>query len=170
MDALPLSFRGDVPMRPSEASLSTNAHDFRHRHLVGGTKWICIMLSAAAMSACTGLAKAAVTDCPAPPGATEVVLPSGLPPALRDKIGNIALPGQPFNAIDVYVKGQPNRRYIFVWNFGTKWIVAMEIGGMALRSAVFAYDLGKDGKTATLIDERIGTNNVCGAATKLAAP
>jgi hypothetical protein len=83
-------------------------------------------------------------------------------------MGNIALPGQPFNAIDVYVKGQPNRRYIFVWNIGTKWVVAMEIGGIALRSAVLVYDLGKDRKTATLIDQRMEINNVCGVATKLA--
>jgi hypothetical protein len=84
-------------------------------------------------------------------------------------MGNIALPGEPFNAIDIYVKGQPNRRYIFVWNIGTRWIVATEQGGIALRSAIFVYDLGKEGKTPTLINERIGfMNNVCGAATKLA--
>jgi len=34
---------------------------------------------------------------------------------------------------------------------------------------VFAYDLGKDGKTARLIDEGMRINDVCGAATKLAA-
>jgi hypothetical protein len=88
---------------------------------------------------------------------------------LRKAIGNIALPGEPFNAIDVYVKGQPNRRYFFVWNIGNRWIVATEQGGIALRSAIFVYDLGKDGKIATESDRRIGfLNDVCGAATKLA--
>jgi hypothetical protein len=111
---------------------------------------------------------AAIQDCPAPPGAIGVALPSGLPPALRDKMGKVALPGERFNAIDVYVKGQPSGRYIFVWNIGTRWIAATEQGGIALRSAIFSYDLGKDGKAATLIDQLIGfSNNLCAAATEL---
>jgi hypothetical protein len=128
------------------------------------------MVGASVMVASAALAQVAATrDCPAPPGAINVALPSGLPPVLRKAMGNIALPGEPFNAIDIYVKGQPNRRYIFVWNIGTRWIVATEQGGIALRSAIFVYDLGKEGKTPTLISERIGfMNNVCGAATKLA--
>jgi hypothetical protein len=133
-------------------------------------KWICIMAGALAMAAPATPSRAtAIQDCPAPPGAVEIALPSGLPPALRDVMGNIALPGEPFNTIDIYVKGQPNRRYIFVWNIGTRWIVATEQGGIALRSAIFVYDLSKDGKTAGLIDQRIGfPNDVCGAATMLA--
>ncbi len=133
--------------------------------------WIGVRLIALAMMAIGQSAQAvASSDCPAPPGAVQIDLPSGLPPALRDKMGDIALPGQPFNAIDIYVKGEPNRRYIFVWNIGVKWIVAIEQGGIALRSAVYVYDLGEDGKTATLIDRRIGVlNDTCGAATKLAS-
>jgi len=125
-------------------------------------KWICIMAGALAMAA-------SGSDCPPPPGAVNVALPSGLPPALRDAMGNIALPGEPFDSSDVYVKGHKHRRYIFVWNAGTRWIVAMEQGGIALRSVIYVYDLGKDGKTATVIDKSTGVvNNVCGAATKLA--
>lgn len=133
-------------------------------------EWICIMAGALAMVASAALAQAAaIGDCPAPPGAVNVALPSGLPPALRDVMGNIALPGEPFDSSDVYVKGHKYRRYIFVWNVGVRWIVATEQGGIALRSAIFVYRLDKDGTTATLIDSRIGfTNNVCGAATKLA--
>ena len=133
-------------------------------------KWICVMAGALAMAASGAPAQsAAIQDCPAPLGAVKVALPFGLPPALRDAMGNIALPGKPFNAIDIYVKGQPNRRYIFVWNAGTRWIVATEQGGIALRSAIFVYALGKDGKTSTLIDKGIGfPNDVCGAATRLA--
>ena len=112
---------------------------------------------------------AATRDCPAPPGAVNVALPSGVPPELRDAMGNIALPGEPFDSSDVYVKGHKYRRYIFVWNIGARWIVATEQGGIALHSAIFVYRLGQAGKTAALIDKRIGfTNNVCGAATKLA--
>ena len=112
---------------------------------------------------------AANSNCPAPPGAVNVVLLSGLPAALRDAMGNIALPGEAFDASDVHVKGHKYRRYIFVWHAGARWIVAAEQGGIALRSAIFVYDLGKDGKIATLIDQSSGfLNNVCGAATKLA--
>jgi hypothetical protein len=133
-------------------------------------KWIGVTLVVLAMTAPAIPAQAAaISECPAPQGAIEVALPSGLPPALSDKMGTIALPGEPFNAIDVYVKGLPNRRYIFVWNIGARWVVATEQGGIALRSAIFLYDLGKDGKTATLIDRRIGSpTNVCGSATELA--
>jgi len=72
--------------------------------------WMGVRLIALAMTA-FGLSARAVasSNCPAPPGAVQIDLPSGLPPALRDQMGDIALPGQPFNAIDVYVKGEPAR-------------------------------------------------------------
>lgn len=131
---------------------------------------ICIVAGALAMVASAALAQvAAVRGCPAPPGGVNVTLPSGVPPALRDVMGNIALPGEPFDSSDVYVKGHKYRRYIFVWNNGTRWIVATEQGGIALRSVIFVYHLGNDGKTATLINKSIGfTNNICGTAAKLA--
>jgi hypothetical protein len=76
---------------------------------------------------------------------------------------------QETDSSDVYVKGHKYRRYIFVWNVGARWIVATEQGGIALRSAIYVYRLGKDGKTARLIDEHTGfLNNVCGEATRLA--
>ena len=88
-------------------------------------KWACNTAGALAMVASAASAQAAaIRDCPAPPGAVKVALPSGLPPALRDKMGNVALPGEPFNAIDIYEKGRPNRRYLFVWGIsaaGGSW-------------------------------------------------
>jgi hypothetical protein len=130
---------------------------------------ICIVAGALAMVASAALAQvAAVRGCPAPPGGVNVTLPSGVPPALRDVMGNIALPGEPFDSSDVYVKGHKYRRYIFVWNVGTRGIVATEQGGIALRYAIFVYRLGKDNKTVNLIYRRIALSNVCGAATKLA--
>jgi hypothetical protein len=75
-------------------------------------EWICIVAGALAMVASAAPAHAAgISDCPAPPGAVKVDLPSGLPPALRDAMGNIALPGDPFDSSDVYVKGHKYRRY-----------------------------------------------------------
>ena len=135
-------------------------------------KWICILSGAlvlAMAAAATPAPGTAISECPAPPGAVKVDLPSGLPPALRVALpGDIALPGEPFDATDVYVKGHKHRRYIFVWNIGTRWIVAMEQGGIALRAAIFTYELGKDNKTVTLIEQRITfPNSVCAAASKL---
>lgn len=69
------------------------------------------MAGALVMVASAALAQAAaIRDCPPPPGAVNVALPYGLPPVLRKAMGNIALPGEPFNAIDIYVTGQPNFR------------------------------------------------------------
>ncbi len=133
-------------------------------------KWICVMAGVLSMAAyATSAQAAAIEECPVPPGAVKVDLPSGLPPALRKAMGNIALPGEPFDAIDVVVKGHKNRRYIFVWNIGNRWIVATEQGGIALRAGLFIYDLGKDGKTAALIERSFTfPESVCAAATKVA--
>ena len=129
-------------------------------------KWICVMSAVLAVVAAATPAQAA---CPVPPGAVKIALPSGLPTALRHALpGDIALPGEPFDSTDVYVKGNKHRRYIFVWNIGTRWIVATEQGGIALRAAIFTYDLGKDGKTAVLIEESITfPESACASATKL---
>ena len=133
-------------------------------------KWVCAMFGALTMAAFAVAAQAAISDCPVPRGAVNVALPSGLPPALRDALpGDIALPGEPFDTTDVYVKGHKHRRYIFVWNIGSRWIVATEVGGIALHAAVSIYDLGKDGKTVTPIDNRMTSPTyVCAVATKLA--
>jgi hypothetical protein len=107
--------------------------------------------------------------CPAPPGAVKIALPSGLPSALREALDDIALPGEPFDASDVYVKRHKRSRYIFVWNIGSRWIVATEQGGKVLRAEVLAYDLGKEGKTAALIEERSTfPNSACATAARLA--
>ena len=129
-------------------------------------KWICIISGALAVAASARPAEAA---CPLPPGAVKVALPSGLPPPLRHASpDDIALPGEPFDSTDVYVKGHKHRRYIFVWSIGNRWIVAVEQGGIALRAGIFTYDLGKDDKTAVRIEESITfPESVCAAATKL---
>ncbi len=131
--------------------------------------WIFLISGVFAFAAsATPAQAAAISDCPSPRGAVKVALPSGLPPALRKAIGNIALPGEPFDATDVFVKGHSHRRYIFVWNIGSRWIVAAEQGGIALRAAVLAYDLGKDDKTAVLIEQRFTfPESACAAAAKL---
>ena len=133
-------------------------------------RWIYIMAGSEAMAASAASAEAAaIWNCAPPPGAVKVALPSGLPPALRDATGDIAMPGEPFDTTDVYVRGHKHGRYLFVWNVGARWIVATEHGGIALLYAVSVYQLDKDGKTVTSINKRGGlTGDVCGTATKLA--
>jgi hypothetical protein len=132
-------------------------------------KWICSMAGVFRMLAYATLAQAvAFGECRVPLGVVKVTLPAGLPPALSKAMGDVALPGEPFDAGDVYFKRHKHSRYIFVWNIGSRWIVATEEGGKVLRAAIVAYDLGTDGKTATVIDERTTSpTNFCGAATKL---
>ncbi|HEV8414082.1 MAG TPA: hypothetical protein VGQ49_10840 [Bryobacteraceae bacterium] len=129
-------------------------------------KWICVMSAVLAVAAAT----TAQSACPVPPGAVKISVPSGLPTALRHALpGDIALPDEPFDSTDVYVKENKHRRYMFVWNIGNRWIVVVEQGGKALRAAISTYDLGKDDATAVLIEERVTfPHSVCAAATKLA--
>ena len=134
-------------------------------------KWICVMAGLLSTVAYAIPAQAAaIEDCPVPPGTIKVELPLGLPPALGKAMGNnIALPGEPFDATDVVVKGHKYSRYIFVWNIGNRWIVATERGGIALHAAVSVYDLGNDGKTTAPIKERITSpGSACAVATRLA--
>ena len=88
-------------------------------------KWFCVVSTLLPICASAG-----VTNCPVPPGAVQIAIPSGLPPALRDAMSDIALPGEPFDTTDVFVKGHKHGRYIFVWNAGTRWIVATEQGAL----------------------------------------
>ena len=81
--------------------------------------WICLISGVLAVAVFTSPAEAAtISNCPAPPGAVRITLPSGLPPPLRKALpDDIALPGEPFDSTDVYVKGHKHRRYMFVWTF-----------------------------------------------------
>lgn len=54
-----------------------------------------IIAALGAMAASAGIARAAVADCPTPPGAIQAVLPSGLPHVLQGVLGDVALPGEP---------------------------------------------------------------------------
>lgn len=105
--------------------------------------------------------------------ATLQTPPLPLLQALKERIGEVAPPGATFDATDVVMTGQ-NRRLIFVWNLGRKWIVATEHGGRGYNDPIFAYDLDQDGGRATLVQERIAfPDTVCSTAAsllKIAAP
>ena len=130
--------------------------------------WTFILTGAFAMVALAAPTQAA-SQCAPPPGVVGIALPSELPPALREATSDLAMPGEPFDTIDVYVKGHKHGRYMFVWKAGEQWIVAAEHGGIALLYSVSVYGPSKDGKLVTLIDQRRNIrSSVCSTATELA--
>ncbi len=102
----------------------------------------------------------------APPSGVRVHaftdLPAGLKQALEAKLGDMALPGQPFDATDVVTSAHPVfRRGIFVWSRGTRWIVATEHGGIAYDDPVLAYDVDADGIASLVAVRGAVPNTVC---------
>jgi hypothetical protein len=110
-----------------------------------------------------------IPPCPPPKGVINIALPDGLPAALRQVMGDIVSPGMPFDATDIVTTGH-RRRYIFVWNIGSRWIVATEQGGRGYNDPIFLYDAGKDGTAAVLLKRKIAfPPTVCADARKFAA-
>jgi len=112
-----------------------------------------------------------IPPCTVPNGVTSTSLRTGAPlalvRALREHIGELAAPGTKFDAPDVVITGR-NRRLIFVWYVGKRWIVATEHGGYAYNDPIFAYDLSQDGRNATLVQERIAfPDTVCSTASSM---
>jgi hypothetical protein len=89
--------------------------------------------------------------------------PAALRQALKQHVGDIVAPDEKFDATDVVVTGR-NRRLIFIWNLGNRWIVATERGGRVYDRPIFAYDLSHDGQSTTLVREGAGG---CGMALSL---
>jgi len=61
-----------------------------------------------------------------------------------------------------------DRRLLFVWHRGKRWIVATERGGRGYYDPIFAYDLSQDGQSATLVQEQNAfPDTVCSTASNL---
>jgi len=106
-----------------------------------------------------------IPPCAAPNGATVTAsldeAPASLVQALTQRIGKLVAPGARFDETDVLITGR-NRRLIFIWNAGTRWIVATEHGGYVYNDPIFVYDLSPDSQSATFVEERIaGPKTVC---------
>jgi hypothetical protein len=117
------------------------------------------------------MANMRLAPCFVPAGVVSVPIPEGVPAvlqsALRGSLGDIALPGEKFDATDI-VMTRRSRRFIFVWNVGRRWIVATEHGGRGYNNPIFAYDISDDGETASLVETRIAVPaTVCATATSL---
>jgi hypothetical protein len=108
-----------------------------------------------------------IPTCNRPEGVLSATLqtaPPRLVQALKEKIGELVPPGAAFDATDVIVTGR-NRRLIFVWNAGKRWIVATEHGGRGYHDPIFAYDLDPNAGHATLVREEVAyPETVCSIA------
>jgi hypothetical protein len=113
-----------------------------------------------------------VPHCDLPNGVISTSLqkngvPPGLLRALEEHVGEIVPPGAKLDATDVISTGR-NRRLIFVWDVGRRWIVATEHGGRGYNDPIFAYDLSQDGRSAILVQDRIAfPQTVCSTAYSL---
>jgi hypothetical protein len=97
----------------------------------------------------------------------EKDMPAALRDAIKQKLGDIVPPDSPFDATDVVTTGH-NRRLIFIWVRGTRWVVATERGGLGYSDPIFAYEVSPNGKLARLIAQRTAApNSVCLAAQEL---
>ena len=120
-----------------------------------------------------GVRAAVVPACPAPAGVSAVAfgdLPAGVRKVLAEKTGEMALPGQPFNVTDVVSgdKPLPFSRGLFVWNRGTRWVIATEHGGIGYSDPIYAFGIAADGKGVKLIASKPAVpKTVCATAAAL---
>ena len=109
--------------------------------------------------------------CNVPRGVKSVPLLSAAPGAIQravhETVGYLVRPEEPFDSTDVIVTGH-NRRLIFIWNAGTRWVVATEQGGYVYNDPIFASELANDGRRAALVETAEAVpNTVCEIATSL---
>ena len=130
------------------------------------------MLSIGLVIASPGAAE--IPTCTVPVGVTAMSQMSATPPALaralKDHIGVLAAPRIQFDTTDIVVTGV-SHRLIFVWSIGRRWVVATEQGGIFYSDRLYAYDLGQDGRSATLVQERmVIPDELCSNASSLLSP
>jgi len=106
-----------------------------------------------------------IPPCRVPQGGASYSDQKDMPVALRavvkQRLGELVPPGLPFDATDVVTTGH-NRRLIFIWMRGTRWVIATERGGRGYSDPLFAYEVSPNGQRARLIAERTAApNSVC---------
>jgi hypothetical protein len=132
---------------------------------------IALLLAAAGVAVPPAARADVIPPCRAPAGVVSATFADGrAPPALvkavRDQVGPMAGPGQPFNATDVVTPGEPGRRFILLWGLGSRWVVAYEQGGIAYYDEAVAFRFS--GATATKVgDKQAEPPTICAAARAL---
>jgi hypothetical protein len=112
--------------------------------------------------------------CMPPPQAAPIPF-EHVPPVLlrsfKERLGEISAPGGSFNATDVvWFESVPQRRFMFFWTVGRRWLIATERGGFAYSNPIFLYDLGNDERKADLIAEKdASSDTACAVALDLIA-
>lgn len=99
---------------------------------------------------------------------TVLPFPGGIPTSLlkllTEHVGGIASPGEKFDATDTIVTGR-NRRMIFVWNRGVRYVLATEHGGIGYNDPIFIYEFDPKKGATRLVSEKIAfPNTVCDIA------
>jgi hypothetical protein len=101
--------------------------------------------------------------CPLLPPVEEIEV-AKLPPiliaALTRDVGQIALPGKPFDADGTTTTGV-SHRLLWVRKQGTRWVVAVEEGGREARELVVSYEIGYDGSLAGMRKDVAFPATVC---------
>lgn len=92
--------------------------------------------------------------------------PASLVRALTDRVGEIVAVGAPFDNTDRVQTGK-NRRLIFIWNRGTRWVVATEHGGRGYNDPIFAFEIDKQNRVTLVRDKWAIPYSVCSTATSL---
>ena len=130
---------------------------------------ICLISSSALASQ--------VTHCRLPPPDNFEVksfpadLPADLRQTLREKFGDIASPDAPFDTAGAIIADRPNRRAIFAWTNGHRWVIAAEIlGARSATRPVWAFEVNADGSTVRFVKELRSSlmESACSAARELA--
>jgi hypothetical protein len=112
-----------------------------------------------------------ISPCPLPNGVSATLRLDDAPPSLAEAlarhVGEVVPVGTKFDSTDVVVTGK-NRRLIFIWNLGNRWVVATEYGGIGYNNPIFAYDISQDGRRAIFVSERVALpDSVCSTASSL---
>lgn len=70
----------------------------------------------------------------------------------------------------VWFEDVPQRRFMFFWTAGRRWVIATERGGFSYYHPVFLYELGQGERTADLIAEKnASSGTVCAVTSDLIA-
>jgi hypothetical protein len=130
--------------------------------------WVGVILFASIVGT-----RRVVPPCPLPNGVSATSrlndAPASLARALTERVGEVVPAGARFDATDVVVTGK-NRRLIFIWNLGNRWVVATEHGGVGYNNPIFAFDISEDGLRATFVQESTTfPDSVCLVASSLLA-
>jgi hypothetical protein len=139
----------------------------RMKMFTGSVVFIPILMSLSAISRADNIA-----PCSPPDSDVKVLsFPGSVPAivlkALTEHVGDIVAPGVMFDSTDVIRTGH-NRRAIFVWNRGERYVIATERGGIGYNDPVFVYEVDPRAHSAKLVSEEVAfPDTVCEVAKSL---